>query len=147
MKNLLSIAIVLFILTGCKKEEELPQNTKLQGEWIDNSEKTEYYDASGNELLIEFSNNIKTYYFNGNTIGSFFSSKETTSRFDLTTENGIEYISFDTKIHPLGKFQVKNLTANSMTWYIEHTDPKNLTILNNTKVAAKGITTITFTRK
>jgi uncharacterized protein YcfL len=150
MKQLLLLLLISFSIVGCKKTKTEASDT-LSGEW---TSKTVLYEYKTTANILLFSE-TDTY----DAIWSFSSSNVTlkiagtsdvTSKYAITTESGIQYISFDNKnIAVINKYEVKSRTASSITLSASDTNPINSIYFENSipKKADKVVYTITLNKK
>jgi hypothetical protein len=150
MKQLLFLLLISFSIIGCKKTKTETADT-LSGEWTSKTVFYEYKTTANGLLFSETDAYDAIWSFSSSNVTlKIAGTSDVTSKYAITTESGIQYISFDNKnIAVINKYEVKSRTASSITLSASDTNPINSIYFENgiPKKADKVVYTITLNKK
>ena len=123
----------------------------LSGDWTSKTVLYEYKTTANAVLFSETDAYDATWSFSSSNVTLKTAGiSDVTSKYAITTESGIQYISFDNKnIAVINKYEIKSRTATSLTLSASDTDIVNTIYFENgiPKKADKVVYTITLNKK
>lgn len=141
--------LILLTLSSCKKTKT--NEVTIEATWASKTVMADYYNSSNTKIFTENEPYDAVWSFTSSnlTLAVAGVPQNIKTKYTIATNASVKTITLDADIGFINQFDITSMTATSMTWSAQNTDPINLVYFENNipKISAKVIYTINFTKK